>query len=292
MPYKMVTDVGTLCGRLAGAAFKHRDLIVNTLVDRWRHKLPEGEDFSAIYLFLTLVGEELEEKHQALVASEDELRSELRQDKQDRGIRDDSWSEVRDLLLETKQLIDVHYGPGSVETLFEEDDEEIPTHPDALHRLGVRVRRNLLDPVFPMPPLMVDIGTDLTRHAHRFDQPLEGLGRSVKGLYLGTQGSSASLAVKEDQLLDEQKDAVLAGRLLEAITAYCGHPRVARRIRLSRRRARDRQTTPSDDPTPEAPAEENPAAGGDVASPEPAPNAEEPAENTETNGPEEPENQA
>ena len=236
MPYKMITNVGKLCGRLAGAAFEHRDLIVGSLVDRWHDRLPETEDLSTVHLILTLVGEDLHNKHNELVAIEDDLSSELREDRQTRSQRDASLLEVRQLLIDSKRLLEVYYGPGSVETFWEEVDIEVPLDPEALFRVATRFRRNLLNPDFPRPPLKLGIPVDLEPFAHRFGEPLGVLGGSVRELHQSTQGSNASLAAKDRELGLEQKQAILAARLLEAITAYAGHEGVAKRIRLSRRR--------------------------------------------------------
>ena len=46
MPYKMVTDVGKTCGRLAGAAFEHRELILDSLFEKFAHKLDSPEEQS------------------------------------------------------------------------------------------------------------------------------------------------------------------------------------------------------------------------------------------------------
>ncbi len=264
MPYKMITDVGKLCGRLAGAAFEHRDLIVNSLLDRWRDRLPEGEDFMGFHRILTYVGDDLTTKHDGLVMIEDALRSELREDRQDRSLRDGALQEVRQLLIDSKQLLDVIYGPGASETFWEEYDVEVPLDASELQRLGNRLRRNLLNPEFRRPPLRLDISANLELFAHRFDGPLEILGQSVRSLHQGTQASSASLAAKEQLLEAEEQEVVLAGRLLEAVTAYAGHPGVAKRIRLSRHRARK----PKEDATTEGATEgsSSDAADGRTAS--------------------------
>ncbi len=263
MPYKVITDVGKLCGRLAGAAFEHRDLIVNSLLTRWQNRLPEGEDFTALHRILTYVGEDLTSTHDGLVVVEDALQADLREDRQDRSKRDGALQEVRQLLIDSKQLLDLIFGPGATESFWEEYDVEVPLDAGELQRLGNRVRRNLLSPDFPRPPLRLNISADLEQFAQRFDGPLNTLKLSVLSLHQGTQASSATLAAKENLIALEEKEAVLAGRLLEALTAYAGHPGVAKRIRQSRHRIR--KTEPESGSESTAPSSSDGADGRSTA---------------------------
>ena len=272
MMYKMITNVGKVGARLAGAAFRHRDLIVSSLLERWRGRLPEGEKFEALHLILTLIGEDLEESHNQLVESENSLRSELREDKQDRRVRNRAYSDLRELLLHSKQLIDVMFGPGEVEAIFEEDDVEIPIDPDPLYRLRARVRNNLTSPTFPLPELRRDLG----KFALEFDAPLADLRQSMRSLQWGLHGSSQALASKERKLFAEQREAILGARVLEAITAYAGHEDIAKRIRLSRHQARQVEEVeapeepaaqPAAEASDEAPAAESPRSEGADAAP-------------------------
>ncbi len=43
MSYKMVLDLGKLCGSLAGSAIENRDLILASLTELWSDRLAEGE---------------------------------------------------------------------------------------------------------------------------------------------------------------------------------------------------------------------------------------------------------
>ncbi|MCP3958164.1 MAG: hypothetical protein GY719_09965 [bacterium] len=151
--------------------------------------------------------------------------------------------------------------------------------PASRHRLGSRVRRNLTDPTFQLPGVRVDIGTtSLAGIATSLDAPLQDLGLSVHGVDLGTQSSNAALAKKERRLLDEQQQAILAGKVLEALTAYAGHPEVAKRIRLSRHRARDEQETPeaAQEPAAQPPEPTNEAPTTDSTADSEAPDADAP----------------
>ncbi len=58
MPYRMITNVGNLCGRLAGAAAEHADRIVKSLTERWRDRLAEGEELTVAKM-LAFLGEDL-----------------------------------------------------------------------------------------------------------------------------------------------------------------------------------------------------------------------------------------
>lgn len=236
MPYKMITNVGKLCGRLAGAAFEHRDLIADSLLARWRDRLAESEDFAALRQILTLVGEDLHRQHDALVAVENNLSSELREDREFRILRDTSYIDSRELLIESKVILTLGYGPGGPETFWGEAVVEVPQDPAEVLRQCTRLRANLVDPSFPRPPERPDVMIDLVAFALRFDAPTAALRRAILGLDRGTQGSNRAISDKERELTREQKQAVLAGRLLEALTAYAGHEGVAQRIRLSRHR--------------------------------------------------------
>ncbi len=251
MPYRMVTNVGKICGQMAGAAVKHADRIVDSFSARWSDQLEDGEELTVRKL-LALLSQDLRQAHSKAVETENQLRSEIRQDKQGRGTRNRAMSALRELMFDVKKLCDAHYGPGSVETLFEEDSEDIPIEANEVLRLGLRVRRNMLDPEFPMPSLKHGIAPDFAALASRFDQPLADLEASLRELQQGTQGSSAAIADKERDLGQMQEMGGDAGRFLESITSLAGHKGVARRIRQSRHRTRA-STSESEEPDfPEA----------------------------------------
>ena len=251
MPYRMVTHLGNLCGRLAGAAAEHKERIVSSLTERWRDQLEEGEELTVTKM-LTLLGEDLQRIHVQLTHDENTLRSQLREDKQRRRMRDRSKSILRELLFDIKNLCEAHYGPGSAETLFEEDSEDVPTEASEVFRLAARVQRNMLDPEFPMPPLKHGIAADFSALAALLEKPLAELGMSLQGLHHGGQGSSGAVADKELHLDELQGLAGRSGRLLETITSFAGHEGVARRIRQSRHRARGGVEEPEEPEEPEA----------------------------------------
>ncbi len=165
------------------------------------------------------------------------MRSQIRGDKQGRGARNRSKSILRELLFDVKKLCEAHYGPGSSETLFEEDSEDVPTEANEVFRLATRVRRNMTDPEFPMLPLKHGIAPDFTGLASLLDEPLATLGSALQGLHHGGQGSNSAVADKEVHLGDVDGLAGRSGRLLETLTAFAGHEAVARRIRQSRHRS-------------------------------------------------------
>lgn len=237
MPYRMITHVGNLCGRLAGAAAEHADRIVSSLTERWRDRLEEGQELTVAQM-LAFMAEDLVRIHAQLVQDENHLRSQLREDKQDRSARNRSMSVLRELLFDVKNLCEAHYGPGSAENLFEEDSEDVPTEANAVFRLATRVRRNMTDPEFSMPPLKHGIAPDFTGLAMLLEEPLAELGKALQGLHHGGQGSSGAVADKEQHLGDFDGLAGRSGRLLESLTSFAGHDGVARRIRQSRRRSR------------------------------------------------------
>ena len=237
MPYRMVTNVGKQCGRLAGAARQHAERIVSSLTERWQNRLADGEELT-VRKMLALLAEDLQTTHDQLIEVEDSLRSELREDKLGRGVRNRSVSYLRELLFDVKKVCDAHYGPGSAEILFDEDSEDVPTEANEVFRVARRARRNMTDPSFPMPPLKHGVAPDFAGLGGRFDGPLEDLEVTLKELHDATQGSSAKIADKERDLGDFERFAGRSGRFLESITSLSGHGGVARRIRRSRHRAR------------------------------------------------------
>ncbi|MCP3995181.1 MAG: hypothetical protein GY722_08960, partial [bacterium] len=130
----MVTNVGKLCGRLAGAAVKHTDRIVGSLTERWHDQLEDGEELTVKKL-LDCLGQDLQQIHTRAVDTENQLRSEIREDKQGRSLRNGAMGDLRELLFDVKKICDAFYGPGSVENLFEEDSEDTPSEPSELLRL-------------------------------------------------------------------------------------------------------------------------------------------------------------
>ncbi len=237
MPYRMITNFGKLCGRLAGAAAKHAERIVSSLTERWSDRMEDGEELTVAKM-LVFLAEDLRQIHGQMVETESQLRSEIREDKQARDIRDRAVSAIRELLFDVKKVCEAHYGPGSVENLFEEDTEDVPGEANEVLRLGTRVRRNMTAPEFPMPPLKHGIAPDFAALAARLDEPLALLQTSLGQLQESTHGSSGAIADKERELVEMQGLAGRSGRMLESITSFAGHEGVARRIRLSRHRAR------------------------------------------------------
>ncbi len=233
----MITNIGKLCGRLAGAAIEHAERIVGSLTERWADRLQDGEELTVAQL-LAFLAEDLRRIHSQVVETESQLRSEIREDRQTRDLRDRALAAIRELLFDVKKLCEAHYGPGSAEILFEEHSEEVPEEAHEVFRLGARVRRNMSDPAFQMPPLKHDIAPDFAALGSRFDEPLAQLQTSLALLQEAQHGSSAKIVDKERELAETRSLAGNAGRLLETLTAFAGHEGVARRIRLSRHRAR------------------------------------------------------
>ncbi len=107
MPYRMITKIGNLCGRLAGAAVKHADRIVGSLTERWADRLQDGEELTVAKL-LAFLAEDLRRIQAEIVETEGLLRSEIREDKQHRDLRDRALSAIRELLFDVKKVCDAH----------------------------------------------------------------------------------------------------------------------------------------------------------------------------------------
>ncbi len=236
MPYKMVTDIGKLCGRLAGAAVKHRARISNGLALMWRDRLEEGQEFPDVFQLQTFVGDDLHEIHDELSQAARKLGTELAEDRKGRDLRDGALVETRDELFAARSLFDAMYGPGGSDAMFEEQNSFVQVDPAAVYEQAVVVHGNLVDPEFERPPLRVDVGVDLEKVALRIERPMRELGQALDDLHLSTHGSNASLEAKEDALAKLRKRAGLGARLLEALYAYAGHEGIAARTRRSSHR--------------------------------------------------------
>jgi len=233
MAFKMIDNLEKLCGRLAGAASRHRVLITDALSEKWRSKLPEGQTIPDLFQLQTFLGEELHEIHQQVVANESRLKAELTGDRQTRKIRDRSAGDLRERLFAARKIFDAVFGPGGSDVVFQELNSQVRLDPVPLHRQGVLVHDNLLNPAFVLPPLRLDVGVDLTQIARGMEPSLGQLGGSLSDLHQSTQGSNASLEAKERSMLDLDKLAGLSARLLEALYAYSGHEGIASRTRQS-----------------------------------------------------------
>ncbi len=73
MPYKMVIDIGKLCGSLAGAAVRHRELISADMADMLRDAMEDGQDFPNIHQIQTSVADDLHKIYTQLLASSREV---------------------------------------------------------------------------------------------------------------------------------------------------------------------------------------------------------------------------
>ncbi len=237
MAYKMIDELEKLFGRVAGAAMEHRERITQVLAERFRHKLPDGQTIPDVLQLQTWLAEELDEIHAELIASEKGLKAELAEDRRGREDRRHYVSEVRQQLFSARYIFDAIYGAGGAEVMFQESPLQVRVDPVPLHRQGVLVHDNVLDPGFNRPPLRLDVEVNLEKLALGMEPGLEGLRRTLAGLQTGTQASSASLAVKEERMARLERRLSLGVRWLEATYAWAEQPGIASRVRLSSHRA-------------------------------------------------------
>ncbi len=264
MAYKMVDELEKLCGRVAGAAIEHRTLITQTLTQRFKDKLIEGQTVPDIFQLQTWLAEELYEIHAQVVATESDLKAELTVDRQDRTERGRFMSEVRQHLFSARSIFDALYGAGGSAVMFQEPPGfRVRIDPVPLYRQGVTVHDNILDADFRRPPLRFDLDVNLEKLARGMEPGLAGLGRALAVLRTGTQASNASLAAKESEMAMLDKRTGLAGRLLEALFSWAGHEGIARRVRLSSHRTAVVGSAPAAE-APEAQAPEGEAPEGEA----------------------------
>ncbi len=257
MPYKMVIDIGKLCGSLAGAAAKHSDLITGSLAEHWRDKLPEGQEIPNILQVQTWVGEDLRQIHGELSTASRQLNKDLTEDRKGRGVRDSLLARSREELIAARRIFEVIYGAGGSDAFFEEPGTQVALDPATVHEQTVVVLGNLTDPDFVPPPLRVDIGVDLSKIAERLAGPSKELGEALAELNLTTHGTNASFESKEMAFTKLQRQALFGARLLEAVYAYAGHEGISTRTRKSKHALKEA--------TPELGGSE-PAAGGEPSS--------------------------
>ena len=261
MAYKMVDDLAKLCGRVAGAAMKHRALVTQTITERFRHKLEEGQTVPDILQLQTWAAEELYESHGDVLASESGLKAELTLDRQDRSERGRFASELRQHLFSARNIFDAIFGAGGAEVMFNEPPGfRVRVDPEPLHRQGLTVHDNILNPGFRRPPLRFDVDVDLEKLARGMEPSLEGLKRTLAGLHTGTQASNASFEAKENHMGTLDKRTRLVARLIEALYAWAGHEGLARRVRRSSHSSSTDEPSPDGDsaddqaPTPDEPS--------------------------------------
>ncbi len=236
MAYKMVDNLEKLCGEVAGAAIEHRELITAAFVERYKHKLEEGQ-IPDIFQLITWLAEELHEHHGEVVAGESGLKAELTEDRQDRILRGRWGSELREHLFSARRVFDGIYGAGGAEVMFQEPPGfRIRVDPVPLYRQGATVHDNILNPSFRRPPLRFDLEPNLEKLARGMEPSLEGLKHTLEALRTGTQASKASLAAKDTQMAKLDKRTGLGVRWLEATLAWAEHEGLARRVRQSSHR--------------------------------------------------------
>ncbi len=264
MAYKMVDELEKLCGRVAGAAIEHRALITQALAERFKHKLEEGQTIPDIFQVQTWLAEELHETHAEVTASESDLKAELTLDRQDRELRAQLVSAVRQHLFSARSIFDALYGAGGAGVMFQEPPGfRVRIDPVPLYRQGMTVHDNILNPRFRRPPVRFDLDVDLEKLARGMEPGLEGLQRTLVVLRTGTQASNASLEAKETHMSVLERRTGLAARLLEALCAWAGHEGIARRVRLSSHtggaQAQRRRPNTAGAPGDETPGDETPA---------------------------------
>ena len=276
--YKMIDNLEKLCGRLAGAGLAgagltHRTLISETLAERYRDRLPEGQKYPDVFQLQTFIGEDLQSKHVEVVGSETGLIRELTEDRLGRDARDSSLSGLREQLLAARKIFDAIFGPGGSDVIFMKANSFVHIDPVPLHRQGVIVHDNLLDDDFKLPALRLDVGVDLPKLARDLEPNLQQLEEMIQELRLSTRSSDESLAATETAIADMDGSAGLSARLLEALCYFAGHPGVARRIRQSYHASSDKSDS-SEPEAAEAPGEDEESEEGsssdDASAAEPA----------------------
>ncbi len=237
MAYKMIDWLEKLCGRVAGAAMQHRALITNALAERFRHKLPPEQTVPDVFQLQTWLAEELDELHARVIASEKGLKAELTEDRQDREERGRYVSEVRQHLFTARSVFDAMYGAGGSDVFFQEQSSWVRVDPVPLHRQGITVHDNILNPDFRRPLLRYDLEVNLEGLARGMEPSLDGLRSKLSGLHTSTQGSNALLAAKETDMAELDRRIGAGARLLEALYVWAEHEGLASRVRLSSHRA-------------------------------------------------------
>ncbi|MCP3957933.1 MAG: hypothetical protein GY719_08785 [bacterium] len=251
MPYKMVIDIGKLCGSLAGAALRHRELISVDLADMLREMLEDGQVLPNVHQLQSFVATELNDIHQRLTESSREVNEELTEDRQDRVERDGYWKQTREQLLAGRQVLNVVFGPGGANAFFQEPGAEVAFEQAAVYEQAMVVSGKLLDEQFQPPPVRYDVGVDLPQIGLRIREPADLLGEALARLKVGVHGKNQALESKERLLAHLHKRALQGAHLLEAMYAFSGHEGIASRTRQSKHRIREQTVeVVAEPPTP------------------------------------------
>ncbi|MCP3956930.1 MAG: hypothetical protein GY719_03670 [bacterium] len=251
MPYKMVIDIGKLCGSLAGAAVRHRELITADLADMLRAIMEDGQVLPDVHQLQSFVATELNQIHQKLLESSREVNEELTEDRWDRVERDQYWKQTREQLVAGRQVLNVVFGPGGANAFFQEPGAEVAFEQVAVYEQAMVVSGKLLDDQFQPPPVRYDVGVDLRQIGLGIREPAELLGQALDRLKVSLHGKNQALESKERLLAHLHKRALQGAHLLEAIYAFAGHEGIASRTRQSKHRIREQTVeVVTEPPTP------------------------------------------
>ncbi len=237
MSYKMVTDIGKLCGSLAGSAIQHRDLITADLTEMWRRWLEDGQ-IPDLYQIQTFVARDLREIHAQLAADAKQVQADLTETHKGRVLRDGALVTTRERLFAVRKVLDAVFGPGGADAVFMKPDSQVGVDPVTVFDQAMMVAGNLTDPEFDLPAVRLEIGVDLKALAESLREPAVQLGEALDELQLTNPRTHASLEAKGRSFGKLSRRAILGARLLEAIYAYSGHEGIAARTRPTSHRAK------------------------------------------------------
>ncbi|MCP3957550.1 MAG: hypothetical protein GY719_06825 [bacterium] len=242
MAFKMVTDSEKAAIRIAGTAGAHADLITEEQTERWRDRLPAGQEVIDLHQFQLLHAGELRELRRELIEKEARHLDRLADIHEARKRRDEATPELRDVLYRVRDLVEILYGPKGSRALFLAKPS-VPTDPLPLQRVGRIVVGNLEDPDFEqIDPKFTGFTLTPDEVAGEIKKPLVALETALNDLEELAPLANASLEEKHraHEAVD-RKNGDLA-RFLEAFYVLTGHEVLAAKVRPSSHRKQSENT--------------------------------------------------
>ena len=272
MRFKMITLSEKEVARIAGNAGTHAEMMARALTDRWRRYLPKEQQVIDVLQLQRCVHDDLHRLRVEIREIESEHLERLESARLGREVRDVAIPQLRARLIGIQRLFDGNFGAGSSTLVFGEETVSIPTDPFPLLRVGHFAHQRLTAPGFELPASRFEGVKIVPRSlAKSFEPPLAELDDALHGLEQVVPATSVSLEKKLLKLRELQTQAGIAARFLEALYFLAGHGEVARRVRLSTRRARDADANEDGSGANDGAGEAGEAAAGAAASAPAAP---------------------
>lgn len=253
---KMVTDRQRQCEYVDWFVVKHREVLVEALVQLFQRDAGEGQPVPDVVVFIDALILRLRQAFAELKEAEESQLTDLAIDGIHRDQRDAFAKALRDVMTQWRDLFRINFGFRKAAAAGFES--RMATHPLALLRQSDRILTQLHDPEFVLPPPAE--GVEVTRETAiaKLEAAAKDLRQTMNDLTGGVTKSEGTKVAKDEAMEHFDEVYRLFVNLLRSAFRLVGKYELAKRLTLKiarRSRKSSEDTSPEPEPEPTAPAE-------------------------------------